>query len=888
MSSWNQKANSIFLHAVEEPAGDRRRAYLDQACAGDGRLRQEVESLLDADNAGLSIFDRAAPLLTVEYASPETVGAQIGPYKLREQIGEGGMGVVYVAEQTEPVKRKVALKIIRPGMASRDVVARFEAERQALAMMDHPNIARVFDGGATNTGQPYFVMELVQGPPITDYCDQHKLTNRDRLELFEKVCRAVQHAHQKGVIHRDLKPTNVLVPRIDGKPVPKVIDFGVAKATGQKLTEQTVYTQLSQLVGTPLYMSPEQAELGVVDIDTRSDVYSLGVLLYELLTGSTPFDSETLKQAGFDEMRRIIREDEPSRPSERVSTLAINAQSTIAASRNSEPRQLGASLRGELDWLVMKALEKDRNRRYESASALADDVDRFLTGKAVEACPPSVLYRLRKYGARNKPLIISSSLAAVVFTIVIVAIFQLITSRAAAHSALVASIETSLLQAREAMAADEMRLAQVAVAQAKKDALQFKGERDRPLEMKIQAIDNELLRYEHFSTTYHTARLQRTADSSAAYAALEVYGVLDDGDWQTQLEDIGVPQQYLERLREQVYELLVLLAHSKVLWPENNRTRVDRLESVEEAQRYLRLASPLRRPTKGYLWVLSTTWQRKGGLASGDKRADHDSKAQRLRNQAIGAAPQNAADLFYICRDRMWGAASKHTRQPFRNPISNDAELLEAFHEMLRIEPGYYNALFFSGLQYMEMELEEAAISAFQGCLAVEPGDYVAAYNLAGALTVAEWHQESVLAMHKANASKRAESEADPRYTQADAWLAEGLALEALCLARAGQQEAARKCLAEARTLHGNIDPQVIDKSVGTGKIELFGEIIETAAEQGELPKLDREPKKQDGMQHSTPPPGKSSDSHLEASDAYTPDSNGLDVHMVPAEKASR
>ncbi len=330
--------------------------------------RHRVAKLLHVYHQQPTFLENAGVAATLDLSGSLTgIGVAIGPYKIRERLAEGGMGVVYVAEQTEPVRRKVALKVIKPGMASKDVVARFEAERQALAMMDHPHIARVFDGGATENGQPYFVMELVQGLPITDYCDDKRLSTRERLELFAKVCRAVQHAHQKGIIHRDLKPSNVLVAQIDGQATPKVIDFGVAKAVSQKLTEQTVYTQFSQMIGTPLYMSPEQAEMGVVDIDTRSDVYSLGALLYELLTGNTPFDRESLKQVSFDELRRVIREDEPRRPSDAISTLQAQALSTVADRRHSDPRKLSNSLKGELDWLVMKALDKDRNRRYESA-----------------------------------------------------------------------------------------------------------------------------------------------------------------------------------------------------------------------------------------------------------------------------------------------------------------------------------------------------------------------------------------------------------------------------------------------------------------------------------------------------------------------------------------
>ena len=327
------------------------------------------------------------------------------------------MGIVYAAEQSEPVRRKVALKIIKPGMATKSVVARFEAERQALAMMDHPNVATVHDGGTTEDGHPFFVMELVQGPPITEYCDQHRLGIRERLELFQQVCRAVEHAHRKGIIHRDLKPSNVLVPEIDGRAVPKVIDFGIAKALGEKLSNATVYTQLSQLVGTPAYMSPEQAGMGVIDVDTRSDVYSLGVLLYELLTGRTPLDTDTLKQVGFDEMRRMIREDDPPRPSDRVSTLNAQVQSTVAQQRASSTRHLSIALRGELNWIVMTALEKDRDRRYESASVLADEVERFLRDEPVTARPASSWYRLQKFTRRNRALVAAS--AAVLITLAV-------------------------------------------------------------------------------------------------------------------------------------------------------------------------------------------------------------------------------------------------------------------------------------------------------------------------------------------------------------------------------------------------------------------------------------------------------------------------------------
>jgi serine/threonine protein kinase len=411
MKAQQGRAKSIFLEALDIPSASARQEYVAGECAGDDELRREVEELLE-HHRGLGSFLESAvstPAVTVdEPGIRERPGTVIGPYQLLEPLGEGGFGIVFLAEQRQPLRRQVALKVVKPGMDSRQVVARFEAERQALALMDHPNIAHVLEGGETASGRPYFVMELVRGLPITWFCDQEHLVVRERLELFITVCSAVQHAHQKGIIHRDLKPSNVLVTSQDGKPGVKVIDFGIAKVLGQQLPDRTQLTCQAQMVGTPLYMSPEQAGSSGLDIDTRTDVYALGVLLYELLTGTTPFDRKRLGEAGYDELRRIIREEEPPRPSTRLSTT--EELPAIAANRGLEPRKLAGLVRGELDWIVMRCLEKDRDRRYESASALALDVERYLHDEPVLAGPPSARYKVRKFVRRHRGPVLAAAL----------------------------------------------------------------------------------------------------------------------------------------------------------------------------------------------------------------------------------------------------------------------------------------------------------------------------------------------------------------------------------------------------------------------------------------------------------------------------------------------
>jgi eukaryotic-like serine/threonine-protein kinase len=397
------RLRALFEQAMDLPPAEREK-FLDRQCGGDTLLRERILALIaTAEQAGDflgEVADETRESPDARLALLEGPGAWIGPYKLLELIGEGGFGTVFHAEQHEPIRRRVALKIIKLGMDTKQVIARFEAERQALAMMEHPSIARVLDAGATDSGRPYFVMELVRGDAITTYCDENRLDIRERLDLFQQVCRAVQHAHTKGIIHRDLKPSNILVTQIDGRAVPKVIDFGIAKATSARLTEKTLFTEHRQLIGTPAYMSPEQAAMSGVDIDTRSDIYSLGVLLYELLAGAPPFDPERLRSAAFAEMQRIIREEDPPRPSTRLSTLATAER--VAAQRSLEPSRLGAVLRGELDWIIMRAMEKERARRYVTANGLAEDIARHLNGEPVLAVPPSTLYRARKIVRRHR------------------------------------------------------------------------------------------------------------------------------------------------------------------------------------------------------------------------------------------------------------------------------------------------------------------------------------------------------------------------------------------------------------------------------------------------------------------------------------------------------
>ena len=490
MKTATQREEELFDTARKVASPAERQALLDQACGGDPALRTRVEGLLAAEAEAERFFTEGASALNLPTDSlpfpagtragggaprtalptEEPIGTRIGRYKLLERIGEGGCGVVYMAEQEEPVRRRVALKIIKLGMETKSVIARFEAERQALALMDHPNIARVFDAGATERGSPYFVMELVRGVRITEFCDQHRLSVRQRLDLFTQTCHAIQHAHQKGVIHRDIKPSNIMIATQDGVPVPKVIDFGIAKATEARLADRPLVTADAQLIGTPAFMSPEQAAMSGLDIDTRSDIYSLGVLLYELLTGKTPFDAKELLNSGLDEMRRTLREKEPPRPSARLSALPRSEFSKVAECRQADPARLIWMLRGDLDWIVMRALEKDRRRRYETANGLAMDILRYLSNEPVMARPPSRLYRFRKLVRRNRVVFAAGGAVAVALVVGLgVSTWLFIKEREARHRAVAAEQQESRLR-RDAEIREKITQAALFVSQERFDS----------------------------------------------------------------------------------------------------------------------------------------------------------------------------------------------------------------------------------------------------------------------------------------------------------------------------------------------------------------------------------------------------------------------------------
>ena len=704
------RAQTIFLNALEISSVEVRRAYVDAECRDDESLRREVDELLEhAERMGDFLGDEDAYTFDADFTTAEpitrVIGTEIGPYKIREKIAEGGMGSVYVAEQSEPVRRKVALKVIRPGLAGPSVVARFEAERQALAMMDHPNIARVLDGGSTEDGLPYFVMELVQGLPITEYCDQKRLTTRERLELFVDVCHAVQHAHQKGIIHRDLKPTNILVAEIDGKSVPKVIDFGVAKALHQKLTDQTVYTQFSQMIGTPLYMSPEQAGMGVVDVDTRSDVYSLGVVLYELLTGETPFDRERLKDATFDEMRRIIREEVPKRPSAMVSTLKAEAQSTIAERRGIDVRKLSGSLTSELDWLVMKALDKDRGRRYESANAMAADLQRFLGNEPIEAGPPTTAYRFKKFVQRKRgPLLVASLVTTVILT-------GLLTysrwkwRQYQTQLQVKGDIEQNLSIADAAFTNGEWDLADRKLSEAK-SRLEYSSENRSNMAAQVDAIETkihkhqaDLKRYVVFEQAVNqiwTSTYYKDEFTGPVQHALGLFGVLNDKDWIRRLESSSLSALQKESVKQSAYELLILMAYEAT--------------PKSEGMKYLESAESFYLPTVAFYIARAQAFQ-----------AQKDNERAAADRERIKQLTDSATAFDHFMAGQFASRAKKDPEQAIQH-----------YERALLVNPDHVRSLFFLANRLREVGREAEAIRVYQACLAIKPDLRVAWNNLGG------------------------------------------------------------------------------------------------------------------------------------------------------------
>jgi serine/threonine protein kinase/Tfp pilus assembly protein PilF len=715
---------TILARAVEITAPGERQAFVERACAGDAELQRRVERLVERHFQAGSFLEQPAvdlaaegPTVTQHSGPAYGPGTVLGPYRLLELLGEGGMGLVYVAEQERPLRRRVALKLIKPGMDSQQVVARFEAERQALALMDHPHIARVHDGGTTPEGRPYFVMELVRGTPITDYCDAHRLTTRRRLELFLDVCHAVQHAHQKGVIHRDLKPSNVLVSHHDVRAVVKVIDFGVAKATGQRLTDRSLYTGFAQMIGTPLYMSPEQAGLSDLDVDTRSDVYSLGVLLYKLLTATTPFDQETLEKVSYDEMRRMIREDEPPRPSTRLSTLKAEHLSTVADRRGAQPRNLSMQLRGELDWVVMKALEKDRNRRYESASAFAADVRHYLDDEPVQACPPSAAYRLRKYVRRHKAGLTGAACSLFVLVVAGAALWRDLGQRAAAE----ASVQVALERADSLLQQERWQAASVVLTLARE---QMEGRRLGSLLQRVE----QSLRDVDMLMNLEEARVQMSVSNVG-----------------TRFDYAGADRLYTKAFRGYGLDM-------KAMDPAAAAQRV-RSSAIRDS-----LTAALEH------WTLCLGWNSEGGkaLQAVLRLADGDPWRQRLHD-ALNRADQGA--LQEIARQQ--NTLSKSPEGLFTLAVSlGDSGHWAAADPLLRQAQALHPANF-----WINFELATALISKkptepeqaarfYQAALALRPESALAHLRLGRALRAADRLAEAESEYRKAIALKPEFSEA--------------------------------------------------------------------------------------------------------------------------------
>jgi tetratricopeptide (TPR) repeat protein/serine/threonine protein kinase len=786
----DQHEEDIFDTARRIESAEDRRLYVQQACGDDRLLRARVAALLRVYDEERSFLQPPTARFHATVSDPvrEGPGTHVGPYQLLELLGEGGFGVVFRAQQHEPVRRQVALKVLKPGMDTRQVVARFEAERQALALMDHPHIATVLDGGETAGGRPYFVMELVKGIPITDFCDQNRLGVRERLRLFVDVCKAVQHAHQKGVIHRDLKPSNVLVTVHDATPVVKVIDFGVAKALGQRLTDKTLVTHCAQVVGTPLYMSPEQVDGGGLDIDTRADIYALGVLLYELLTGKTPFNPERLETVGFDELRRIIREEEPSRPSARITTVA-DAAATAPVNSHGDARRLRRLLRGELDWIVMKALEKDRDRRYETATAFALDVQRYLADEPVEACPPGAGYRLWKFARRNQGSLAVAAGLFLALTVTAASVGWAARDRAArraeaeqAEAARKAKVEgqvrDSLNSARTLLAENKLTAARAKLAQARAQ-LGNDGSALGDLAAEVAADEAELDRFQRFLDLLERAHQAETplfleptladgSDGSTAtprraragprrpaaavpvlLEALRHYDVLGCDDWTSTLEGSLLGRQQVEQIRRLAYEELIWLADEVLRRRQEHGS--ERTLSPEAAARralvYLGKAESAHRPTQALY-----------ALRARCRKALGDEAAARADAQRAGRTPATRA-LDHALRGRVAYDANQL------------AEGVQAFEAALRLEPTHYGSMIWLGYCLCDLgrgpEDFTGAVRVFTGCILKRPDHALAYYCRANAYRNLRRCQEAVADYSRA-------IELDPKY--ACAWNNRGAA----------------------------------------------------------------------------------------------------------------
>jgi tetratricopeptide (TPR) repeat protein/serine/threonine protein kinase len=789
------RAKSLFLNAAELSSAAEREAYLAAECGGDLELRREVADLLSHHVQAGAFLESPAPGLAATVAeSPcvERPGAVIGPYRLHEQLGEGGFGVVFRAEQQQPVRRQVALKVLKPGMDTRQVVARFEAERQTLAILDHPHIARVYDGGVTPSGRPFFVMELVNGVPVTDFCDQNRLTPRQRLELFLPVCQAVQHAHQKGIIHRDLKPSNVLVALHDGVAVPKVIDFGIAKALGQEGADPSLLTGAAQMIGTPLYMSPEQAVPGGRDIDTRSDIYSLGVILYELLTGTTPLTREHFHQASDDDIRRIVREVEPPRPSARLAGSGP-ALATIAARRRTEAVKLTRLVRGELDWIVIKALEKDRGRRYDTASSFALDVQRYLAGEPVSAFPPSPGYRLRKFARRHKARL--AALAGVFLAVLMVAasIGWAVRDRAARQAEAQAAetarraevarqVRNSLDSSRALLAEDKVGAARQRLAQARAQ-LGTDGAVLDSLATEIAALEFDLDRFQQFLDLIDRAHQAETAASAhglllanghaggaeqpgakaaerrpaaavpLVIAALGRYGVLTRDDWTASLHGGLLGTQQVEHVRRLIYEELLWLA-ADVLGRRQRHPFGAKLSpetAARQALVYLGKSEGAHPPTPAFYVLRAQCHRALGDVAAAEADA-------RL---AAATAPVLALDH------------SLRGQAAFRG--KKQAEAIAAFEAALQLEPTHYWS--FMWLGYCLCDLGRGpddfagAVRVFTGCILKRPDHAHAYYCRANAYLKLHRNEEAL-------ADSSAAIALEPKHAQA--WCDRGWAYHEL------------------------------------------------------------------------------------------------------------